>query len=746
MGELFMTFSYNNLCLFSENCLFGIQLFSEEILKRTGKKPIITENKNRADIIFFCDDEIKNKDKYIIEKNDNGKLIFTAKTIRGIIFAYSHFLRKTIYENNTLTLIEDICGEYSPEKKIRGHQVGYRTTPNTYDAWDYDQYFRYYLDMMAFGANCCEHNASKSGDVFRNCLMKYEQEEFLIESSRLADTVDLDISIWHANDDNETEEEALHKREHLYSKIPRIDYIFPPGGDPGNMKADDFTERCIKISRILKKYHPDAQMHPSAQAPHCHRNWGDIFTKQLKSEPDEIDMVIMGPNHAYPIHELRRKVPSKYPMRFYPDITHNLRCEYPVNFLKDDWHFSLANTLSRESVNPRPTELRTLHRIFSQYTIGSVSYSEGVHDDVNKAIWSALDWNKNADLREILLDYARFFMYGADPEKIADAILLLERNWQGDPVENPCIDLSFTIFTELKNDYSILSENWRFMLLYFRSCCDKLVKMRRLFEKELCKTATDFLRIYDIKNALKVLETPFNDEYNALRNELDLLGEKLFNLIGIQLDVEHYHTDSWERGATLDTIDNNVSDRNFLINKLKKAISLSEEELRKFIKILINRNCVDDDEIYYSVALHGLDTLGISQDGEFYMDIQGDRPYTKENPLPMSMTKVYDHFSFRAKFGGFKPDTDYTLTIVYKTDINNDVNNHKISANGNIIYSGIQYGGKADSSLDKIILADGFQSASYNIEKGYFINGTLDLIIEEPIDGIKICELWIKKA
>ena len=32
--------------------------------------------------------------------------------------------------------------------------------------------------------------------------------------------------------------------------------------------------------------------------------------------------------------------------------------------------------------------------------------------------------------------------------------------------------------------------------------------------------------------------------------------------------------------------------------------------------------------------------------GEFYMDIQADRPYTKEKPLPMAMTKLFDHFNF----------------------------------------------------------------------------------------------------
>jgi hypothetical protein len=142
--------------------------------------------------------------------------------------------------------------------------------------------------------------------------MKYEQYEFLVEATRLADTIDLDVSLWHANDDNETEEEALALREKLYSSLPRLDYVFPPGGDPGKLKADVFVDRCKKIEKILKKYHPNAKMHPSAQAPHEYRDWGEIFVNELATLPDEIDAVIMGPNHAFPIHELRKRIPAKY--------------------------------------------------------------------------------------------------------------------------------------------------------------------------------------------------------------------------------------------------------------------------------------------------------------------------------------------------------------------------------------------------------------------------------------------------
>ena len=737
-------FTSLNIEASGKDALKAATYFAKEIKNRTGKSlPVFEKAPAFPKMIFRTDEAIENKDFFSVYQTE-GEIIITAKTIRGLIFGYSLFLRKCTFENGVITLIKNISGDYSPQKQIRGHQAGYRTTPNTYDAWTYEQYFQYYLDLMAFGSNTIEHNGTKPKENFRNALMKYDQEEFLVEASRLADIVDMDVSLWHANNDYETEEEALEIREKLYSSMPRLNIVFPPGGDPGELPADVFVDRCRKIQKVLTKYHPNAKMHPSAQAPHSIRDWGKVFCENLEKEPDEIDAVIMGPNHAFPIHELRKRIPEKYPMRFYPDITHNVRCEYPVNFLEDDWHYTLAATLSRESVNPRPTELRTLYRIFAPYTIGSVSYSEGVHDDLNKAVWSAFDWDCNADLREIVLDYTRYFMYGADYEKITDGIFLLEKNWQGAPEENPCIDICYKMFCELRKDYPNLSENWRFLQLYFRACCDKLVKMRRVFELKLIKDATEDLKHQNLSSAVEILNTPFNFQYSLLRSEIDALAEKLFELIGLQLDVEHYCADSWERGATLETIDNNVTDRAFLLRKIEYALTLKADERKSYINRLISCRTCNEGEIYYSVALHGLNTLGVRQEGEFYMDVYADKPVAKELSMPMAMTKLYDHFSFKAKFGGFKANTDYSLKIAYRTDINPEINDHRIIANGVTIYEGVQFGGRKDPDFDKEMLDKGFESAEYILPKDVFVNGTLDLEIKEDIDGFKFCELWIK--
>ena len=62
---------------------------------------------------------------------------------------------------------------------------------------------------------------------------------------------------------------------------------------------------------------------------------------------------------------------------------------------------------------------------------GFLSYSDGVHDDVNKIVWSALAWDPDRDVRDILVEYARVHFSPAVAEAAADGLLALETNWRG---------------------------------------------------------------------------------------------------------------------------------------------------------------------------------------------------------------------------------------------------------------------------------------------------------------------------
>ena len=113
-----------------------------------------TETREGADIALLTDPAIC-RDGYRIEDTFRCTSLI-ASGIRGHIFAIGMLLRK-LEKDGCGVRLGDIAGSYAPDKRIRGHQIGYRTTPNTYDAWSYEDYRRYYLDMMFFGVNTVEH-------------------------------------------------------------------------------------------------------------------------------------------------------------------------------------------------------------------------------------------------------------------------------------------------------------------------------------------------------------------------------------------------------------------------------------------------------------------------------------------------------------------------------------------------------------------------------------------------------------
>ena len=743
-----MTYDFTNLSIISTDgdCGKAAKLFAEEIALRTGALPAYSDLPCSPTVVFeLCNEsKLPNKDSYELSL-EGSTLKISALGLRGMIFGFSLFLRKTTYECGKVTLIKDISGKYIPAMKMRGHQLGYRTTPNTYDAWSFDNYYRYYRDMMFFGCNMCEHMPIEGFKQNRNRLMKYGIEELLVEATRLADELDMDVSVWYPND-NESIEDSVARRKRVFEMMPRLNVVFPPGGDPGEFEPEEFLDRCIEIAKVLKQVHPDAEMWPSAQKPHSMPDWGEGFIDKMEKLPEAIDGIITGPNRAFKLDELRRRLPAKYPIRLYPDITHNVRCEYPVHFNRDDWHFSLTNTLSRESINPRPTEYRLIHRLTRRYVVGSVSYSEGVSDDINKMVWSDMDFFPNCSLYETLLDYSRVFFYGLPAKKVADGILGLELNWEGDPYENPHIESTLNIWQDLLAQQPTMIDNWRFVMCLFRAECDALVRYRRCFELELIEKAKYALSKDNLETAKEILSIDFDEDYKVLHDDIFALADRLFHQIGLQLDVENYCADSWQRGATLDTIDLPVTDRQWLLSKVQSALAMPQKEGLSFINRIVNRNAVKTDEFYFSLAEHGFDVLGTPQNGEFYIDYQGDRPNVNNGNIPMSMLKLYDHYSFRCKLGGFIPGKDYKLRVTYSSKKIPLLNHHHVLANGITIYDGAQYGGEKNEQFDSEMLAPGFESATYSLPVHVFENGCIELEIGEPIAGVMLSEFWIFRA
>ncbi len=241
----------------------------------------------------------------------------------------------------------------------------------------------------------------------------------------------------------------------------------------------------------LRRYHPAALIWVSPQS--FSREWLDEFITLMKAEPAWLGGVVFGPQVRVSLPELRKAIPSRYPIRDYPDITHSLRCQYPV----PDWDVAYALTEGREVINPRPRDQATIFHAFADQTIGFITYSEGCNDDVNKVIWSALGWDPGADVLDVLRDYARYLagLPDRDADGFAHGLLALEQNWRGPLLTNSSVETTLQQFRTLERRASprVLA-NWRFQQALYRAYFDAYVRSRLIFETDLEEQAIARLR------------------------------------------------------------------------------------------------------------------------------------------------------------------------------------------------------------------------------------------------------------
>ena len=730
------------------------ELFAQEMQLRTGYAPFLHSEVVRAPAVCIGTaaelgarlprgEKLEKDGFYIVFDEKKSILTLVGADLRGCIYAFGRFLRKIEVQQNRVTLIAEIDGVYNPHMRIRGHQLGYRPTPNTYDAWMPEDFYRYYRDMMFFGVNICELMPDQR-EGKTNHLMKLPADEMLEKTSLLADSLDMDVCIWQPNRNEETVEEGIALRREDYAKIPRLDAVFPPGSDPGDFPADEFLARTKAYSKVLKELHPNAEMWPSAQTPKLSPEWGGEFLAGLEDADSGVDGVIHGPNEAMTLDQLRRRLPGRYPIRLYPDITHNVRCTWACHTPYEDWHYAWASTLGREGINPRPAEMQRIHAATYRYIVGSVSYSEGVHDDVNKMIWSDQDFAPGTPIRDTLADYARVFFWGMPVKTVVDAIFGLEQNWMNAPDENPCVEHTYALWASLLEANPNALCNWRFVMHLFRAACDYIVKLRFVRENELVARCERLILRGEFEAAQSIGMGEPGALERQLRSDLEDYAKILHETIGMQMDIARYGNFSSHRGATLETIDLPVTQLRYIQHMLQTHRSKSGKYNKKAILATVFRSKAAPDEFHYSVNLDGLLPVG-GKKYLTYMNFHGDNPSLNNGQLPLEMMNIYDDLTFAIQAAGLQDDCGYRLVCAYKRSRWGMIGQTKITADDTVLYEGGGYGGRFDEAFDKLMLPESFVSVTYDIPAGIAKNGCLEITLHNNLVGIEIAEMWILK-
>ena len=506
---------------------------------------------------------------------------------RGVLFGVGRLLRELRMDRGTVRVPAGLSIVSAPRVALRGHQLGYRPKTNAYDAWDVPMWEQYIRDLAVFGSNAIELIPPRSDDAPDSPHFPLPQIDMMVEMSRIADEYAQDVWIWYPALDKDygdpkQVEFALKEWGEVFAKLPRIDAIFVPGGDPGHTQPKHLMALLERQTASLRKHHPKAEMWVSPQG--FTKAWMDEFYAILRTEPAWLAGIVFGPQVRDSLPVLRANLPKRYRIRHYPDITHSLRSQYPVQ----DWDVAHALTSNREQINPRPLDQALIFRSLLPHVSDFLTYSEGPNDDVNKFVWSGLGWDPKTDVLQILREYSRYFIGERYTDSFAQGLLALERNWQGPLAANTSVYTTLEQFQAMERAAAPSDLlNWRFQQALYRAYYDAHVRSRLLHETAIEERALARLRSaragesrQAIAEATRILDEARERPSPDWRLRVYTLAEALFQSIRAQLSVSRYRAIAVGRGATLDSFEAPLNNDGWLRARFAEATALEREDER----------------------------------------------------------------------------------------------------------------------------------------------------------------------
>jgi hypothetical protein len=585
----------------------AITVLQEEIQKRTGIRlnTVTKWPKNRQSVIavgqeeqmkdlagpysnIFENGQTLNKEGFKLLIKENAILV-VGNNPRGVFYGVGKLLRNLSMKPGSILAPKNLHITTSPRYGIRGHQLGYRPKTNAYDAWDAAQFDQYIRELGIFGTNSIEIIPPRSDDTLTSPHMKLAPIEMMIKQAEIIDSYGMDVWIWYPNVGNDythpdSVRKELEEREDIFKKLKRIDVVFVPGGDPGDLHPDVLFEWLKKIAKVLNKYHPKAKIWVSPQAFRPTKKWLDAFYKNVNLRYPWFGGVVFGPWVKTPLPEIRKIVNPEIPIRRYPDITHSISCQYPVK----DWDLAFAMTLGRECYNPRPAAEKVIHNVLDEFAEGSISYSEGINDDVNKFIWSGQDWNPDTPVIKTLREYSRLFIHPDFSEDIAQGILALERNWQGPLISNKSVEVTLKQWKNMeKQAPPAVVKNYRFQMSLLRAYYDAYIRERLIHETALESEAREVLRnaaIITIQEKTERAESILNRKWKKpvaqdYKKRCWEIADYLFEAIGSQTSVKK-HRAKPGRGDFMDYIDTPLNNAIWLLSQFERTRQIENEKAR----------------------------------------------------------------------------------------------------------------------------------------------------------------------
>lgn len=764
----------------------AVQVLIEEVKKRTGIEWLtssILPKKGKAFIALSsgswakgAEPSSKDWDALEVPKSEGYRILSLENTSsgsgvwiqgadeHGLLYGVGKLLRKLSMTSGKVTLSTELQISSSPEYPLRGHQLAYRSLSNTYDAWDVDQFDQYIRELAMFGANAIELVPPITTKQHTSPYFSLPPLEMMTKLSEVIDSYGMQVWIWYPFVGKDYESDSgidaqMQERKEIFEKLPRIDAVFIPGSDPGELHPKQLFPFGERIAKMLQQYHPSAKIWFSPQNFRGSEEWLNSFYAYVNKKPDWLGGVVHGPWVKTPIEKVPQLIPADMPIRNYPDITHCLESQFPVPF----WDVAFATTLGREGFNPRPVYQKYIHNKYAAHTIGSISYSEGINDDLNKFVWSDQDWDSSTPVIETLRDYAKLFISEEDAEEITRGILGLERNFDGPLLINDGVEHTFDRWQRIEgNNEGLVEHNYRLQLFLLRAYYDASLKKRLVHETWLEQKAKDIMAAADKYGAEKTMKMV--EEVYAEADEEKVaaeLIERCYEFADATLSSVGYKTRVHEknkgllsnRAAYVDQITSPLNSRFYVMAEFKDIRKMeTEKEKIDAIKAIFGKSKAGPGGFYTDFS-----KMSIFQQVENALDWEKDPSFLGipfRNAIRANMMRVIKR-SGRAKlpynklycvsthygtplvmnWNDLNPELDYTISVNYLPRGGSlGHNSVKLaSTSGEVIHDFIEI-----KKTDQVM-------GPFPIPASAYKNGKLELLWQTQAEqhGAQLLEVWI---
>jgi hypothetical protein len=446
----------------------------------------------------------------------------------------------------------------------------------------------------------------------------------------------------------------LESREMLFRRLRKIDAVFTSSHDPGGCPCERCTpwvETFVPLMEeealVLREHHPGAQFYISNQALSRSENeW--LFDYLGRELPDWLTGIVWGPQ-SRPLQELRDGLPEKYSILAFPDITHLILCQYPVV------GFDHANALvhHRESPTYRPMAMERIFQGTMGLSGGSMPYSEGLHDDLNKAVWSGLHWGMEP--AESVAEYARWHFGPGIQNDVQELIFDLEKSWKRPVIGNPDIHSHLAAVQELGPRVAGEDGNWRYQMLLLRCLVDLYVQVRLRRERDTERKAIQALGNGEmgiesrISSALELLRSPADAREGELSGCISTTGRVLGESLGL---VFH----------PLERLDVSLSNIPWMVSRLNEVRARDKPEREGMVSGIADYEKTAPGGYYEDCGNVEVDSHRVAGEDYFLEDID---PTVRLSRRRMSYGRSEWDSDVVYRFEELNPGEPYRISVTY---------------------------------------------------------------------------------